>query len=182
MLSAFLRRPRYSPVIKSRSFTRVTAKEVIKAHGKKQGVFIDVRPLVFDDAAPKDFIRIPYTEMASKYSSLPQSDPIYVIDNWGYHSEKVAKFLESKGFHSVYVVEGGFATWEWNHGPTEYQNAPNVDASKTFSWTQFQQDCLTDLEMTLDRSKIVLPGLEQRLNSPEEVKAFIEASQKSVAK
>jgi rhodanese-related sulfurtransferase len=82
----------------------------------EQGTFIDVRsPKAHRSCAPKGFLNIPFYDIIDDGVAVPNDKPIYLCCDYGYKSSKVAKFLESKGYKNVNVIEGiGFYLYDIN--------------------------------------------------------------------
>jgi rhodanese-related sulfurtransferase len=51
-------------------------------------------------------LNIPFYDIIDDGAAVPNDKPIYLCCDYGYKSAKVAKFLESKGYKNVNVIEG----------------------------------------------------------------------------
>ncbi len=49
-----------------------------------------------------------------RYAELPVDGDILVVCRSGHRSDEAAEFLDSKGFTSVYDMQGGMRSWQWD--------------------------------------------------------------------
>ncbi len=74
----------------------------------KAFVLLDVRePDEVAAAALPESVMIPMREIPARVGELPQNTPIAVMCHHGGRSERVAAFLEARGFADVCNVDGG---------------------------------------------------------------------------
>jgi len=166
-----------------RYFGTVSSHEAIKLQREKKGFFVDVCPPAISDYEPKGFTRIPYRDIEKDYVIIPKGDPVYVIDSWGYYSERVATFLESKGYN-VSVINGGVLTWACCHGPMEWKTE---ELQKLFAmpegmpnFNQFKSFFMEQLDMEIDYSKIIPPDIEYKFATPEQQQQALKEALKYV--
>eukprot|EP01123_Difflugia_compressa_P015342 TRINITY_DN8554_c0_g1_i1.p1 TRINITY_DN8554_c0_g1~~TRINITY_DN8554_c0_g1_i1.p1 ORF type:complete len:189 (-),score=30.90 TRINITY_DN8554_c0_g1_i1:24-590(-) len=114
-------------VMQKRYYEKIAPKDAIKAYSDKRGVFIDVRTSDNFGKLSTNFRHIPWSTFAGKIpQDLDRFDTYYIIDTFGYHSEKVAKILEANKF-DVKVIEGGVLEWAFNGGELS-SSIPSVKA------------------------------------------------------
>ena len=51
--------------------------------------------------------------LQEKYAELPADGKILVVCQSGHRSAMAAEFLDSRGYASVYAMEGGMSSWQW---------------------------------------------------------------------
>ncbi len=90
--------------------TPLTQEQFIEGYRKAQ--LIDVRE-------SKDFNaghilgarNIPQSQLRQRYKEIRPDKPVYLYDQNGINSPRVAMFLKKKGYHDLYQLKGGFKTW-----------------------------------------------------------------------
>jgi len=109
--------------IQKRYYERVSAVDAIKAQKINKGIFLDLRPPeVAKEVSPVGFTNIPHYSLETKIATLNKLDTIYLLDNFGYYSEKAGKLLDSHMFNDVRVVEGGMLYWAFKGGSLTSEN------------------------------------------------------------
>jgi len=110
--------------LSKRFYEKVAPSVAIEAQAAGAGAFIDVRPRdAFAEVHADGFINIPHGELAQKLAQVPKGAPVYLLDQWGFYSERAAKTLEAADYRDVRVVEGGLVTWSFRGGPVTAANA-----------------------------------------------------------
>jgi len=127
-LSRAVARPHVSRVVARvhpcRYFETATLKDVLAAQAANAGRFIDVREVeAFRDAHAEGFVNVPSSEVATTLASASRSERVFLIDHYGYYSEKAARVLETAGFGDVKVVDGGLLYWTFQGGPLASENS-----------------------------------------------------------
>ena len=61
--------------------------------------------------------------LQEKYEELPMDGPILVVCRSGGRSNRAANFLDSKGFTTVYDMQGGMRGWTWETEPCPDANS-----------------------------------------------------------
>lgn len=93
-----------------KAVTTLTQEQFIEGYRKAQ--LIDVRE-------PKDFAsghilgarNIPQTQLNQRYKEIRADKPVYIYDQNGARSGRVALFLKKKGYDQLYQLQGGFKQW-----------------------------------------------------------------------
>ncbi|MBB5180873.1 rhodanese-related sulfurtransferase [Planomicrobium koreense] len=93
-----------------KSVTTLTQEQFIEGYRKAQ--LIDVREA-------KDFANghilgarnIPQTQLNQRYKEIRADKPVYIYDQNGVRSGRVALFLKKKGYDQLYQLQGGFKQW-----------------------------------------------------------------------
>jgi len=87
--------------------------------GEHMPVIVDVRePWEYAICHIEPSRLIPMREIPSRLNEIGQGDPVAVLCHHGIRSQKVAQFLEQRGFHNVYNVYGGIDAWAREIDPT----------------------------------------------------------------
>jgi rhodanese-related sulfurtransferase len=79
------------------------------------GVFLDVRENeVYLKNTPdiKRMVRVPFSELETRYSELPVNQPILIFSGVGVKSNDAARFLRSRGYDNVHTIDGGVIAWQ----------------------------------------------------------------------
>jgi len=151
--------------------------------GTKRVFFLDVRPPALYGADPAGFIRVPYSVIEKEYSKIPKGDTVYVIDAFGYFSERVAQFLESKGYN-VSVISGGVISWAFLFGPMEYEdetlNKRLSSKKELLPYNQIKALAAEVLELEVDYSKFIPPDMEYKFTTPEEQQKALQDAMKQL--
>ena len=93
-----------------KAVTTLTQEQFIEGYRKAQ--LIDVREA-------KDFANghilgarnIPQTQLNQRYKEIRADKPVYIYDQNGVRSGRVALFLKKKGYDQLYQLQGGFKQW-----------------------------------------------------------------------
>ncbi|MGI2326600.1 rhodanese-like domain-containing protein [Planococcus sp. YIM B11945] len=93
-----------------KAVTTLTQEQFIEGYRKAQ--LIDVREA-------KDFAaghilgsrNIPQTQLRQRYKEIRADKPVYLYDQNGARSGRVALFLKKKGYNDIYQLQGGFKQW-----------------------------------------------------------------------
>ena len=93
-----------------KAVTNLTQEQFIEGYRKAQ--LIDVRE-------PKEFAgghilgarNIPQSQMRQRYKEIRSDKPVYLYDQNGARSGRVALFLKKKGYTQLYQLQGGFKQW-----------------------------------------------------------------------
>ncbi len=93
-----------------KAVTTLTQEQFIEGYRKAQ--LIDVRE-------QKDYANghilgarnIPQTQLNQRYKGIRADKPVYLYDQNGARSGRVALFLKKKGYTQVYQLQGGFKQW-----------------------------------------------------------------------
>lgn len=64
-------------------------------------------------------LRIPLDDLADRVGELPCDRPIIIFDHAGQQSPICARYLHSKGYTSVFILEGGMINWIRQGFPTK---------------------------------------------------------------
>ncbi len=82
-------------------------------------VLLDVRePYEVAQVNLSDALNVPMSEFLSRADELDPGKTVAVICHYGSRSERIAQFLEMRGFGSVYNVEGGIDAYAERVDPT----------------------------------------------------------------
>lgn len=89
--------------------SEITVEELARWRASgKDFVLLDVRePHEIDAASIPGALHIPMREIPIRADEIPQGRDVAVLCHYGGRSERVARFLELRGFTNVYNVEGG---------------------------------------------------------------------------
>lgn len=93
-----------------KAVTNLTQEQFIEGYRKAQ--LIDVRE-------PKEFAgghilgarNIPQSQLRQRYKEIRSDKPVYLYDQNGARSGRVALFLKKKGYTQLYQLQGGFKQW-----------------------------------------------------------------------
>jgi rhodanese-related sulfurtransferase len=93
---------------------KLKPKEMEKMINERDYYILDVRPLKFErDASFIQGARLcPLVLLADKYSEIPQDKKIIITDWAMKQSPSAAKFLITKGYTLVGVLQGGMERWK----------------------------------------------------------------------
>ncbi|RNF41067.1 rhodanese-like domain-containing protein [Planococcus salinus] len=93
-----------------KTVTTLSQEKFIEGYRKAQ--LIDVRE-------PKEFAgghilgarNIPQSQLRQRYKEIRPDKPVYLYDQNGARSGRVALFLKKKGYTQLYLLDGGFKKW-----------------------------------------------------------------------
>ena len=120
-----------------------------KATSLQGAVVLDVRTLEeFKDGHVENAINIDWTSnyFEEKAASLDKEKPVFVYCLSGARSAEAADFLRSKGFKSVYNMEGGIMAWRAANLPI----AETAEKVAGMSMEQYNQLIQTDKTILID--------------------------------
>ncbi|MEY8441260.1 rhodanese-like domain-containing protein [Lactobacillaceae bacterium 24-114] len=110
-LFQYLRRKRYATVIDNKEFRE----------GMRKAQVIDLRQ-------PNDFKKghilgarnLPYAYLRQQYEELRPDLPVYLYDQGMAISTQAAAFLGKHGYHHLYILKGGYSTWDGKTKKSKY--------------------------------------------------------------
>jgi rhodanese-related sulfurtransferase len=86
--------------------------------GSSRVVLLDVREHVeLELAAVPSAVHIPMREIPTRLAELDRETPLVVMCHSGARSRRVAEFLLSNGFQSVFNLKGGIDAWSTEIDP-----------------------------------------------------------------
>jgi rhodanese-related sulfurtransferase len=93
-----------------KAVTTLTQEQFIEGYRKAQ--LIDVRE-------PKEFAgghilgarNLPQSQLRQRYKEIRADKPVYLYDQNGARSGRVALFLKKQGYTQLYQLQGGFKQW-----------------------------------------------------------------------
>lgn len=93
-----------------KAVTPLTQEQFIEGYRKAQ--LIDVRE-------PKEFAaghilgarNIPQTQLKQRHKEIRSDKPVYLYDQNGARSGRVAIYLKKQGYNQLYHLQGGFKKW-----------------------------------------------------------------------
>jgi len=172
-------------VRQTRSFQKVPLQSVLAAQSANAGRFVDVRSAgAFRDAHAAGFVNVPVDDVATSLASVAKSERVFLIDQYGFYSEKAARSLEAAGFHDVKVVDGGLLYWTFQGGPLASDNpslAPRLRATEGADKATLAsaQANAQDVGVSVDLTDRIFPLLDVHMTDPADRE---EALAKSVVK
>jgi len=90
----------------------ISVDEAFILFGSKNVLFLDVRPAVYWKAYHIDqSVSIPSGELFARFSELPHTGVIVIVDGTGDLSPQVQSILQKSGFPSVTRMTGGIDAW-----------------------------------------------------------------------
>jgi len=177
-------RPRLNSVrqrTQKRFYEKVGAKEAIALQASGKGLFVDLRNNEsFKEVAPKNFTNIPHYSVSESLSLLPTTEHIYLLDQVGFYSEKVAEYLESKGYPQVSVIEGGLLHWAFRGGAItagDEEGQKEIEFYGSLPPQYASAEIIAkDFGIVVDTSNMEMPGLENIFDNEEEKKEALAQS------
>jgi len=157
-----------------RHFEKIAWSDAQRALSSREGLFVDVRsPGMFKDARADGFDNVPLNELATKLASAPRTERVYIIDQYGYYSERAARQLEGAGFADVRVVDGGLFTWAFRGGPLASDNASLAPKLRRADATEkptlaAAEAAAAELGVTVDLQPERFPLLDVHFRDPAE--------------
>jgi len=164
-----------------RLYEKVTPASAVEAQSAGAGTFVDVRPREsFHEVHAEGFTNIPHTHLAAQLAAIPKDSPVYLLDNYGFYSERAAKVLESNEYRDVRVIEGGLITWTFRGGPVTSANATVAARLKKHRGVAPSLPAVeaiaADHGVSVDISSRVFPLIDKVFDTPEDKKEAIEKS------